>query len=80
LSTLEDHIRTIVREELDARLAGTEDDPLLDRDEAADYLHVSRQRISDLTAQGRLRREGAKGSRYLVRRSELDRFLTERAS
>jgi excisionase family DNA binding protein len=65
---------------VEARLAGTEDDPLLDAEEAAEYLHVSRQRVYDLTAQGRLQRVGAKGTRLLVRRSELDRFLAGRAS
>jgi excisionase family DNA binding protein len=74
-----DELRTIVREVVREELAGSEDDPLLSRAEAADYLRCSEQRISDLTSQGRVRRSGQKGTKYVVRRSELERFLSDRS-
>jgi excisionase family DNA binding protein len=73
-----DLVRQVVREELDARLAGTEDDPLLGAEQTAEHLHVSTQRVYDLVTQRKLERVGPKGTRLLIRRSELDRFVARR--
>ena len=55
-------------------LAARQPSPLLTVDEAADYLRCNRKRIHDLTSQRRI--EFVKdGSRTLIRREALDRYL-----
>jgi len=73
-----DELKELVREVVREQLAGTEDDPLLDAEEAAAHLHFSVQRVYDLVAQGRIERVGPKGTRLLLRRSTLDAFLARR--
>jgi excisionase family DNA binding protein len=48
--------------------------PFLSVPEAAEYLRSSRQRVYDLLSAGRLTRR-KDGSRVLVERAELDRYL-----
>lgn len=48
--------------------------PYLTTAEAADYLRASKQRVHDLTSQGRLR-ACKDGSRNLYRRDDLDAYL-----
>ena len=54
----------------------TQPSPWLTVGEAAQYLRCSRQRIYDLLSARRLRKH-KDGSRVLIRRSDLDAYLTE---
>ena len=62
---------------LDERSAGV-DDPWFTVPEAAEYMRCKPQRIYDLISQGHLHAD-RDGRRRLIRRSELDRYLTGRA-
>lgn len=75
LDGVEDIIARIVEEKVSATLGGhVAEDPWYDSAAAARYLDVSRQRIHDLTHEGRLPRIGEKGERLYFRRSALDAY------
>lgn len=73
-----DAIATAVASKIGARAAGPPS-PYLTTTEAAAYLRASKQRIHDLTSQGRLPvlKDGA---RCLYRTVDLDAYLEGRAS
>lgn len=70
-----DELVEAIAERVAERLgAGAAPSPLLTVDEAADYLRCGRKRIYDLTSQRRIAHL-KDGSRTLIRRDELDRYL-----
>lgn len=77
---LEDHIRSVVKEEVARALDARADDPWLTSDEAAAYLGVKVGTIHDLVSAGRLPRHGGRKEKIRLRRSEADAYAEGRAN
>lgn len=78
ISGLEDHIRSVVEEVVDAALTSRADDPWLNSDEAASYLRIARSTLHDIVSEGKLPREGGRKTKLVFRRSTLDEYLASR--
>ena len=72
VQALEELVRRVVREELDARTPPPS--PFMTVPEAAEYLRTSRQRVDGLLSAGHLKRV-KEGGRTLVRRVDVERWL-----
>jgi excisionase family DNA binding protein len=76
LAALRPLVAELVTAELDRRHASDPESPFLTVEQASTYLGASRQRVYDLCSDGRLRRY-RDGTRLLVRRDEIDAYLTD---
>jgi excisionase family DNA binding protein len=73
-AVIEAEIDRRVRDVLDEVNGPSSASPFMTISEAAEYLRAKPQRVYDLVSDGRLTRH-RDGSRVLVRRDELDRYL-----